>query len=322
MSVRRHPPVDVSRRRVLGALCAAGSLALPGFPPVPNVASAAASGRGLSSREIADQLFLIEGAGCNVVLADARRSPVLVDGGLAEFGEDLEAYVLNLTEGRPVRTLFNTHWHWDHTGFNDRCAAAGATIVAHENTKLWMGTDIDLKWASRFYPARPPGALPTRTFYVNGQLELEGGETIRYGHTPQAHTDGDMYVFFPRRNALIAGDLVSTGSYPVIDYVTGGWIGGLAEATKVLLSVCDSQTKIIPGAGPIEYRGDLDEQLHMLSVLKERLWLMIRKGMSVADLLQAGVTREFDDKWGDPALFVANAYPGMWGHYGELGGVI
>jgi hypothetical protein len=96
----------------------------------------------------------------------------------------------------------------------------------------------------------------------------------------------------------------------------------MLDASKALLEVVDAQTRIIPGVGPVQTRADLQAQHDMLATLKDRLVGMLKKGMGAEDMLAAGATREFDAKWGDPTLFVSNAYRGLWGHVRSLGGIV
>lgn len=309
-----------ARRRFL-------KLALGGVAGASLVSMAPAPGFARAKREaivvtpITNSIAQITGAGSNVVLFTSPEGVVMIDGGLAERSADLLSAVAKHTKGARPATLFNTHWHWDHTGSNERLAKAGAKIIAHENTKLWLGADFFVEWENRAYKPRPKAAWPTETFYTNGKLTL-GTEEIRYGHLPRAHTDGDLYVFFPGQNVLVAGDLVSVGSYPVLDVTTGGWIGGLTDATKALLELTNDQTRIIPGTGPVLARAHLQAQHQMLSTMKDRLVGLMKKGMGTDDILAAPPTGEFDEKWGDPKLFLVNAYRGLWGHVRELGGIV
>jgi cyclase len=221
--------------------------------------------------------------------------------------------------------LFNTHWHCENTGSNEALAKAGAKIIAHENTKLWMGTDVFVEWQNRTYQPMPKAALPNDTFYatiVTTKKTTFGDQPIEYGYLPQAHTDGDIYVYFPKPNILMAGDVVSVGSYPILDYSSGGWIGGMAQASRTLLKVANADTRIIPGKGPVQTRADLEAQSEMLAAVMDRMVKMLKQGMGAKDMLAAGATKEFDAKWGDPQLFVTNAYPGLWGHVRELGGIV
>jgi cyclase len=129
-------------------------------------------------------------------------------------------------------------------------------------------------------------------------------------------------VFFPKANVLVAGGLVSVGSYPVLDYTTGGWIGGMADASKALVGIANKDTRIVPGIGPVQTYADLQAQSEMLSTMRERLVGLLRKGIGTDDLAANPPTQEFNAKWGDPKLFVVNAYRGLWGHVRELGGIV
>jgi glyoxylase-like metal-dependent hydrolase (beta-lactamase superfamily II) len=149
-----------------------------------------------------------------------------------------------------------------------------------------------------------------------------GNESIRYGLMFQAHTDGDIYLFFPGPNILMAGDLVAVGHYPILDYSTHGWIGGMTNASRDLLQLVDEKTRIIPGLGPVQTKADVQSQFDMLSTVRQRLTSMMKLGYSAKDMAAEFPTREFDAKWGDPTLFMSSVYPGMWGHARELGGII
>ena len=276
----------------------------------------------IAIQPLTDSVALVTGAGSNVVLVTGPEGAVMIDGGLAERSGDLLSAVKKHTKGATPGTLFNTHWHWDHTGSNERFGKAGAKIVAQENTKLWLGAEFEVEWQQREYEPRPKEALPNVTFYQGPQSLAFGTHQLKYGWLPRAHTDGDIYVHIPDQNVLVAGDLVSVGSYPILDVATGGWIGGMVDANKALIDLCDDKTVIVPGSGPVQTKADLVAQHQMLSTMKDRLIGLMRKGQGTDDLLAAPPTGEFDAKWGDPKLFLANAYRGLWGHVRELGGIV
>ena len=285
------------------------------------VASARSRPDPITVTRLSENLFLFAGAGGNVTVVSGAEGVLMIDGGLAERSADLLNAVSKNAGASPVQVLFNTHWHWEHTGSNERLGHRGAKIIAHENTKLWLGTKIWQEWCDRTYPPRPSAALPNETFYKTGKMAF-GVEPVEYGYLPQAHTDGDIYVFLPQQNVLIAGDVVSVGRYPILDYSTGGWIGGLTQATQKLIDLSDAQTRIIPGTGPLQTRADLVAQHEMLVKLQQEFWQLMRKGMGVDDMIAAAPTRAFDAKWGNPELFIANAYRGLWDHAGEMGGTV
>ena len=292
----------------------------------PRGAKALASGRSgataLGATVLRDNVVLITGMSTNSVLVtNADGGALLVDSGPAERSEELLKFVSKYPGVKHVDTLFNTHWHWDHTGGNERFVKAGARIWAHENTKLWLTNDFYVEWEDKSYKARPKEALPTQTFYVSGKT-MFGEDEVVYGYLPRAHTDGDIYVFLPRQNVLVAGDLVAVGSYPIMDYVTGGWIGGMDDANKALVAAIDDKTIVVPGTGPVQTRADVKVQADMVATMHQRLVGLMRKGVGVDDLVKDPPTVEFNEKWGDPKLFLTNAYHGMWGHVRELGGIV
>jgi glyoxylase-like metal-dependent hydrolase (beta-lactamase superfamily II) len=252
------------------------------------------------------------------VASGGRDGLLLVDGGAADRSAELLERIAAQSGGRRVRTLFNTHWHWDHTGSNEALAKSGATLVAHENTRLWLGTEIASKWESRTYPPRPAGALPTQTFFYGSKQMTAGKEEVEYGYLPQAHTDGDIYVFFPKQNVLVAGGVASGGSYAIADYCTGGWLGGMMAGLKILISKADAQTRVVPGLGPVRTRADLEAQLDLCFTVLARISEGYYKGQTWQQLLESRPTREFDEQWGNPDLFLKTAYEGAWLHINEI----
>jgi len=272
-------------------------------------------------QRLTDNLVLITGAGGNVVALTGPDGTLLVDTGTPERTRELLKTVAMLPGGRHVPVAFNTHWHWDHTGGNEALRRSGTKLIAHENTRLWLGEPIWVEWQNRRYPPRPKEAWPTETFWTGGQMTF-AGEPIEYGHLGQAHTDGDLYVHFKRSNVLAAGCVLSVGRYPILDYSTGGWIGGMAEATQRLLAITDEKTRIIPGIGPVATRADLAAEHEMLAALQEDLWQLMRKGYGAEDMIASGVSQKFDEKWGTPDLFIRQAYQGLYAHVREMRGVV
>jgi cyclase len=274
----------------------------------------------IESTRLADDLFLFQGAGGNVVASTSSDGLLLVDGGSMERSRELLKRISAETGHRRVQQLVNTHWHWDHTGSNEALAKAGARILAHENTKLWLSEEVISKWEGRTYPARPAKALPTDTFFYDADAKplSFGGQTLEYSVMPGAHTDGDLYVFFPRQNILVAGDVVSGGSYPIVDYCTGGWLGGMISGLKELLKKGDANTRIVPGTGALRTRADLEAQLDLCFTALSKIGESYYKGQTWDELVASKPTRDFDARWGNPDTFLRLAYEGAWHHINEI----
>ncbi len=301
----------LDRRRLLAAALGAGAAAAVGaaWRRATDAQAAAAT---FAETPLRGGMTVITGAGSNVVVLRTATSAALVDSGPPEHAAEIKKFVGAL----PVELLFNTHWHPLHTGGNETLRGPDTTIVAHELTRLWMSTEYYVDWEDRTYSPRAAAALPTKTFYASDPQPIaahSGDEEIEYAHLPEAHTDGDIYVWFKRSNVLAAGGTVTAGAYPVPDHATGGWIGGLAAATERLLAIADADTLIVPAAGPVQRRAHLEKQLAMLAEMRDRIEAHMRKGHSVAEMLAANVTDGFDAYWGaDRDRFVANVYEGLW----------
>ena len=304
------------RRRFLRtALAGAGLLSLAHIAPRQALT---APKRPLRVTPLTPAIALIDGAGGNVLLAATGAELLLVDGGLAARSRELLRLLAAEHPGARIRAAFNTHWHWDHTGSNEALRAQGVDIVAHENTRLWLGAEVNSVWEGRVYPPSKPAALPNQTFFYGSKTMEFGGEAVEYGLLPQAHTDGDIYVFFPQQNVLAAGDVVTGGSYPVLDYATNGWLGGMVAGLKTLLAKGDANTRIVPGTGGVRTQADLKSQQDMCFTVLQRIGESYYKGQTWDEFLASKPTREFDATWGDPALFLRNAYRGAWEHINEI----
>jgi len=238
-------------------------------------------------------------------------SVVLVDGGSAATSDAILKAVAALPDGGPVRTLFNTHWHPEQTGSNETLGKAGAQITAQENTRLWLTTDVKWPWNGQTFKRLPKVAQPNKTFYTTGALDPD----IKYGYVPDcAHTDGDLYVYFERQNVLAVGDVVSGQGWPTVDYITGGWIGGMVGGVQRLLAVANEQTRIVAARGPVLSFADLKAQASMYATIYERLSTMLNKGRGPSEAVAAKPTKEFDAQMGNPDEFVRRAFESLWAY--------
>jgi cyclase len=259
----------------------------------------------ITATKLTDRLALLAGDGGNVMVVISDDGLMLIDGGLPERSADLLKATAQL-DSHPIRTLFNTHWHFDHTGCNEVLGKTGVKIVAHENTKKWLSRKVTLEALDRtFEPLRPEG-WPVETFSTGGKMTF-GTEKIDYMHVNAAHTDSDAYVFFPGSNVLHTGDLFFNGFYPVIDYSTGGWIGGMANACDVLLRVGDAKTRIVPGHGPLATKDDLRATRGMLFSVSRRLQELAKEEKSVDEAVRMVPTKGFDAQYGS-GLLMPNAW--------------
>ena len=276
---------------------------------------AADSGKTLQWQDLGDGLALVQGAGGAVLVLDGKDGVALVDGGTVAMASALLALVKSHT-GKQPKLLFNSHCHRDQIGCNQLLGKQGATIIAHENTRLWLTTEILSKWEHQVYPPLPKEALPNKTFYYDSE-SLEFNHKLTYGYLPQAHTDGDIYVHLPEQNLVFVGDVVSVGGYPIVDYATNGWIGGMITSLNQLLALCDNNTRVIASSGVVN-KAHVQSQLDMCSTVADRIGIAYYKGGSLSEFLADKPTAEFDGKWGKPELFIRTAWEGTLPHVTEI----
>jgi glyoxylase-like metal-dependent hydrolase (beta-lactamase superfamily II) len=283
-----------------------------GAPVVRAAAARAQAAQTTGTERLSDDLYVIRIPGeANVLARTSPNGVLLVDGASAAGSAALLKAVSALPGAGPVQTIFNTHWHPEQTGSNEQLGKAGRTIIAHENTRLWLTTDVTWPWSGRRFPRLPKVAQPNKTFYTAG--ELEGG--IRYGHIPDAaHTDGDIYVYFPQQNVLAVGDVLSSEGWPVVDWPTGGWIGGIAGALQRLETLANEQTRIVPGRGPVIGLTELKTQAAMYGTIYNRLTQLLNKGRGPGEAVAERPAKEFEPQMGNADEFVRRAFESLWAY--------
>jgi glyoxylase-like metal-dependent hydrolase (beta-lactamase superfamily II) len=265
----------------------------------------------IESTKLADGLVMLSGPGGNVVVLFGREGKVVVDSFVQPAWPRLKA-TLDGLDGSPLKTLIDTHWHFDHSDNNANFRSAGAGILAHENTKKRLSEPHDLL-GMHFEPS-PADALPTDTFADRRAITVNGDQII-LAYVPPAHTDTDILVHFSKGNVLHMGDLFFNGTYPFIDASTRGNINGMISASGRALQMVDDKTRIVPGHGPLGDRAALQRYRTMLTAIRDKVRAQKAKGATLEQVQAAKPTAEFDAQWGKgmmgPNDFVALVYAGV-----------
>lgn len=250
----------------------------------------------MQAQKLADNLTLLLGPGGNVVVLNGSDGKFVVDTFVSPAWPKLKENLDGLGNA-PLKIVIDTHWHFDHTDNNAPLHAAGATVLAHENTKKRMSEPHDLQPLGLHFPASPAEALPQQTFKDTYKLKANG-ESLTLQHVSPAHTDTDIYIQFQKANVVHMGDLFFNGIYPFIDGGTGGKISGMIAAADKVLPLTDKDTKVVPGHGPLGTKGDLTKFRDMLVVARERVQKLKSAGKSAQEAVAAKPFADLEPDWG------------------------
>jgi glyoxylase-like metal-dependent hydrolase (beta-lactamase superfamily II) len=269
--------------------------------------------------KVQGNVYLITGAGGNIAVQVGEQGVLVVDTGVAGMSAKVLAAIRKLSE-KPIQYIVNTHMHPDHTGGNDAIRKAGLTYVGANVT----GNLTDAGVGAQIYAqdnvlkrmsaptgvqaSVPFGSWPTETF-VSGRKQLFfNGEPVEIIHQPAAHTDGDSLVVFRRSDVVVTGDILVTTSFPYIDLERGGSIQGEIDALNNIMEIAvpglqdEGGTYIIPGHGRICDQPDLLEYRDMVTIIRDRVQAAIRKGMTLEQVKAAGLTKDYDGRYGLKAV--------------------
>jgi cyclase len=303
--------MPISRRIFLRSaaqtLSAASLLgAVPGLAAASDKDRKSVSASDISVKDVSG-LAVFAGSGCNVVGLAGPDGALLVDGGLAVNSAVLLKSVAENLKSRGVHTLINTHWHPEQTGSNEAVGKAGGTIIAHEVSRLALARRERSALYEGYYGPLPPKAIPVLTTYNTGTL-MFGGEQVDYRYLPAAHTNGDLFVHFPKRNVIVAGGPFAADHWPVMDYLNGAFMHGFVRAYEILAEIAKPDTIIIPANGPTLTGADIVKQKDMYWALFKLFFIDFNKGFGPNDIVAAHPLKDFEAQYGDPAQFLDYAY--------------
>ena len=225
----------------------------------------------------------IEGRGGNIGVIYGEDGILLIDDQYAPLTEKIIEAISNFSS-EPIRFIINTHMHPDHTGGNENFGKRGALIVGHENVRSQM------KVAG--YDQTPPFVTFSKdvNFHIND-------ENIHVFKVPNAHTNNDSFIKFTNANVIHTGDVFRSESYPYIDANNGGSFLGTIEVYELLISLCDENTKIIPGHGKQTTVETVKLAIEMLQEIKSRIQLMIKEGKDLDEILRSDISVDYDNRW-------------------------
>jgi glyoxylase-like metal-dependent hydrolase (beta-lactamase superfamily II) len=270
----------------------------------------------IRTERVADGVYMLVGSGGNIGVSVGDDGVFLIDDQYAPLTDRILAAIRAIT-GEPVRFVFNTHWHGDHTGGNENLGGTGALIVAHRNVRERLSVDQVLERVGRpasTTPAAPDVALPVVTFAEDVTFHLNGDE-LRAFHVDSAHTDGDAIVHFQRANVVHMGDVFVRYGFPFIDTATGGSIDGMIAALDEVVAMIAADTKVIPGHGELATRADLAAFADALRAMRRAVAELDAEGHPIDHILEFRPLQAQASAWGQDRAaedaFVQTIYAGL-----------
>lgn len=264
----------------------------------------------ITTQTVAPGIHVLFGAGGNVIASIGEQGVLMVDSQFPQMIPKISAAISELG-GDGIDFTINTHWHFDHADGNPRLGRDGSWIVSQINSRRMMAGEHDIDLVRMIYKQPPYAkeAMPVITFSDHMQFHFND-ETIDLLHFGPAHTTGDTAVLFRDSNIVHMGDVFNAG-YPFIDAGNGGDLDGMIRFCKKILKRLNEESIVVPGHGPVMAYADMVEYVSMLETVRDRINALIDLGNSLDDVVAATPTAEYDEKYGNPLLFVNRAYTSL-----------
>ena len=282
-----------------------------------------ASGAGVELLHIRGNVSMLAGAGGNITVQVGNDGVLLVDSGTAAMSEKVLESIRTVSRGQ-VTYIVNTNDRGDHVGGNANFARMGRPLAiarAAQARVFIVGFSSMLERMSdrNAAPPVPEQAWPNDT-YSGPQKNLSfNGDAIQIFHQP-ATTDSDSIVLFRRADVIATGDIFDPTEYPIIDAKRGGSFAGVLEGLNRLRQMAipadhmEGGTMIVPGHGRLSDVADLDIYHQMVTIVRDRLQDMIKRGMTLEQVKAARPTRDYDPVYGHDTgtwttdMFIEAAY--------------
>jgi glyoxylase-like metal-dependent hydrolase (beta-lactamase superfamily II) len=161
-----------------------------------------------TAEKLADGVWYIKGGGHHSVAIDQKDHIVVVEGPLDEARSTaVIAKVKETIPNKPIKTLINTHVHFDHSGGLRTYVAEGATIVTHDLNKPYY----EKAWAAphTLNPDKLAQASKPATFetFTDKKVITDGSRSIEiYPITGNGHNDAFAMIYLPKEKILMEVD--------------------------------------------------------------------------------------------------------------------
>jgi len=274
---------------------------------------AALAADNFTASELSANVYLVQGPSGNTLIAADTDGLILIEGVPAQFADEYLAFVKTTTGEQRIKALVNTHWHPESAGLNASLAGTDTKVIAHANTKQWLAASIRSRGQLIDHKPVAKKDLPNTIFYDQYSLPFRSG-SIELGYLLQAHTDGDLYAWFPEQDILFTGPAVREDSWSAVDEVTNGFIGALMDSLDVLDGIAKDSTIIVPESGKLMSKADYSEQMTMYKNLMKEMVALLRQSRSAEEVVIANPAVGLKPEWGDASEFLDQGFRSFYGH--------
>jgi len=187
---------------------------------------------------------------CNNIVIEMKDYLIVVD---ANFPDGARATMEDVkrVSSKPVKYVFDTHHHGDHSYGNAVWTGAGATTLAYQGVAeemkryepaRWQATAKERKDVADMH--QPSVEPPKQTFDKTLFVLDDGARKVEFHFFGWAHTRGDGFVYLPKEQILCTGDAVVNGPYNyTADANIGNWPTVVRTASKLPVKT------VLPGHG-------------------------------------------------------------------------
>ena len=263
---------------------------------------------GLEAVQVRPNFYMIAGAGGNIGVQIGSDGVVLVNSGSGAASTEVLAAIKKLTDTQ-IRYIINTDAGADFVGGNAKLAKTGlnvlngqtgAAILAHESVLTRMSV-------RNAKPSYPGDAWPSEAFLAKRYAFRMNDEAIEIFYQPAAHSDADSLVLFRKSDVVVAGDIMDTTRFPVIDIANGGSIQGEIDALNRLIELTvaplpfihkDVGTYVIPGHGRLCLQLDVVDYRDMVVVVRDVIADLIKQGKTLDQIKAAHPAKPYETEYG------------------------
>jgi cyclase len=296
------------------AVCTTVALLHRGFDPLGASAPQAAPANALEILEVRPSFFVIVGAGANIGVQVGDDGVVVVDSGSTASAQAVLAALKRISP-KPLRYVIDTSPDADHVGGNESLSKAGEKLFGGSNLGGGAANAADsiapilsAEGVLRHMAKSPEGGWPTEVFHYSRKSMYLNGEAIEVLRQPAAHTDSDVFAFFRRSDVILAGDVLDTRQFPVIDVERGGSIQGEIAALNRLVDLAvpsvpvvtrEAGTIVVPGHGRLCDQYDVVEYRDMVTIIRDRVRDLIKAGRSLSEVKTAQPAKGYMGRYGN-----------------------